>query len=73
VLPSAPAMSESLRLVVEVDPDAEPIRGTVRDADGNSHAFVGWIALIGVLDDLRAAGALPCADEPVGADLRSGL
>jgi hypothetical protein len=66
-------MSAALRLVLDVEPDAEPIRGTVRDADGAERAFVGWLALVGVLDELRGTGALLCSHEPLGADLRGGL
>ena len=44
-----------LRLVLEVERDADPIRGTVAETDGPARAYVGWLALIGALDDLRGA------------------
>jgi hypothetical protein len=47
--------SHVLRLVLEVERDADPIRGTVADDDGPARAYVGWLALMGALDDLRGA------------------
>jgi hypothetical protein len=45
-----------LRLVLEVERDADPIRGTVAEAQGSARPYVGWVALIGALDELRGAG-----------------
>jgi hypothetical protein len=47
--------SDVLRLVLEVERDADPIRGTVADPGGPARAYVGWLALMGALDDLRGA------------------
>jgi hypothetical protein len=46
-------LSDSTRLVVEVDSHTDPIRGTVTDDDGNRSAFVGWVALISALEERR--------------------
>jgi hypothetical protein len=48
----------SSRLVVEVEADADPIRGTVTDEQGNSSAFVGWVALISALEERRGTPSL---------------
>jgi hypothetical protein len=47
--------SEVLRLVLEVERDVDPIRGTVADPHGPARPYVGWVALIGALDELRGA------------------
>ena len=46
------------RLVVEVEADADPIRGTVTDEHGNASAFVGWVALISALEERRGTPSL---------------
>jgi len=48
----------SSRLVVEVEADADPIRGTVTDEQGNASAFVGWVALISALEERRGTPSL---------------
>lgn len=55
--------STMLRLVLEVERDADPIRGSVAHPGGEARAYVGWLALIGALDRLRAASA---QEEPCG-------
>jgi hypothetical protein len=47
--------SDVLRLVLEVERDADPIRGTVADPEGPARVYVGWLALMGALDELRGA------------------
>jgi hypothetical protein len=47
--------SDVLRLVLEVERDVDPIRGTVADPHGPARPYVGWVALIGALDELRGA------------------
>jgi hypothetical protein len=56
--------SDVLRLVLEVERDVDPIRGTVAETSGPARAYVGWVALIGALDELRSAPATeePCSD-----------
>jgi hypothetical protein len=55
--------SDVLRLVLEVEREVDPIRGTVADARGPARPYVGWVALIGALDELRNA---PGTEEPCG-------
>jgi hypothetical protein len=50
-------MTDSLRLMLEVERDADPIRGTLTDPEGHERPYVGWVALISALDELRAATA----------------
>ncbi|MFL5831420.1 MAG: hypothetical protein ACJ76X_16005 [Solirubrobacteraceae bacterium] len=46
-------MTVPLRLIVEVDPELEPIRGTVTGPDGRARVYLGWLALIDALEDWR--------------------
>ena len=55
--------SDMLRVVLEVERDTDPIRGTVADPSGPARAYVGWLALMGALDELRGAAD---EEEPVG-------
>jgi hypothetical protein len=50
-------ISDSRRLVVNVDSHTDPIRGTVTDDDGNRSPFVGWVALISALEERRGPEA----------------
>jgi hypothetical protein len=58
--------SHSMRLVLDLDPQAEPIRGTVADPGGHTRAYVGRLALISALDELRGASTneQPCPAPP---------
>jgi hypothetical protein len=38
-------MQRRLRLTLELDPDSEPIRGTVTD-QGAQRSFTGWMQLV---------------------------
>jgi hypothetical protein len=42
-----------VRIELDLVPDAEPIRGRVRDAGGVDHAFVGWLELVEILERAR--------------------
>jgi len=44
---------ESLRLVVDLIPDSEPIAGRVLDAAGAVHEFCGWIEFAQAVDLVR--------------------
>jgi hypothetical protein len=59
-------MSETLRLVLEVNRESEPIRGTVTDPDGHRRECLGWLALIETVDRWRRVGAEEeqCPDSP---------
>lgn len=41
------------RLWMEVDLDANPIRGTLRTPDGPPSSFTGWLGLTTALDGMR--------------------
>jgi hypothetical protein len=44
-------------LRLDVDPDAEPIRGLLTAGDGHAHAFVGWLGLAAEIErTLRGDG-----------------
>ncbi|MCP3804462.1 hypothetical protein NLX83_34860 [Allokutzneria sp. A3M-2-11 16] len=49
--------SQTLRLQLDLMKDAEPIKGSVRDAAGTAHPFTGWLELVQTLERLRADGA----------------
>jgi hypothetical protein len=39
--------------MLELETASEPIRGTVSDGAGHERAYVGWLALIEALEELR--------------------
>ncbi|HEX6356656.1 MAG TPA: hypothetical protein VF106_27160 [Actinophytocola sp.] len=45
--------SGMLRVELDLVPDAEPIQGRARGADGVGHAFAGWLELVEFLDRAR--------------------
>ena len=42
--------------ILEMDGEAGPIRGSVRDSEGRELRFSSWIALLAALQELRDAG-----------------
>jgi hypothetical protein len=42
----------ALRLVVEVG-EEDPVRGTITGPAGDSRSYVGWLALIGAVEEMR--------------------
>jgi len=42
----------ALRLVVEVGYE-EPVRGTITGPAGDRRSYVGWLALIGAVEEMR--------------------
>jgi hypothetical protein len=48
-------MTQRLRLVLELERDSEPIRGTLTGPGGEHRAYVGWLALIEALDQWHRA------------------
>lgn len=46
-----------LRLTLELEPDADPIAGVIRDDTGSSHPFVGWLGLAVALQECFEAAA----------------
>jgi hypothetical protein len=57
---------DALRLVIELEPGAKPIHGTVTDGGGQVREYVGWLALISALEELshRAPEKDPCGVSP---------
>ena len=53
--------TERRTLTLEVEPGTEPIVGRVREPDGASREFVGWLGLATVLG--RVIGPLPSGPE----------
>jgi hypothetical protein len=52
----------TIRVVIELDPAAEPISGMLTQDDGQTMAFHGWLALTEALEASRhAAPGLPDA------------
>lgn len=51
-------MSKPVRLQLELDPGSEPIRGAVTGPDGQQHAYMGWLALIELLEEWRRCARL---------------
>jgi hypothetical protein len=52
----------SVRVTLELDVGSQPIRGTIADPWGGEHECIGWLALIGALEELRAECAERCAE-----------
>ncbi len=46
-----------VRLVVEVDPSAEPVAGVIRRDGRDAEAFAGWMALTQAIDLLLKESA----------------
>jgi hypothetical protein len=40
---------------IEVDPASDPIRGLVRDRNGETHDFYGWLQFMAAVDRARSA------------------
>lgn len=57
-----------VHLDVAVDPDSEPIRGTLDDGRGATIEFSGWLELMSAFDTARAraSGAASRTDPPAG-------
>lgn len=39
------AATDRIRVILDVEPDADPITGVAMGSDGTSRAFCGWTAL----------------------------
>jgi len=50
------APPDRVHVDLELDVNAEPIRGAVRVGSAPAREFSGWIALISALESLRAEG-----------------
>lgn len=42
--------SSAVRLIVELDPDTEPVAGLVRRGGREAEVFIGWMALIRAIE-----------------------
>jgi hypothetical protein len=47
-------MSERRRLIIELDPSADPVQGSIGDVDGSAESFSGYVQLIAALEGFRA-------------------
>ena len=56
--------SPSKRVLIEIDPSAEPIAGVLRHGAGPARSFSGWLELVALLESERqlAAAANPPLD-----------
>lgn len=43
-----------IRVVIDIDATAQPIRATLAGPDGTPREYVGWLALIAALEALSA-------------------
>ena len=53
-----------VRVELTLVPDAAPIQGWARSADGVVHAFSGWLELLEVLDRARINGPAHASAQP---------
>jgi hypothetical protein len=47
-------MSERRQLIIELDADADPVRGSIGPSDGSAEPFSGYVQLIAALEGYRA-------------------
>jgi hypothetical protein len=68
------ASRELIRVIVELEPASEPIRGSVRTDETGERGFDGWIQLTAALEDARAASASPPppGGQLGGSEVRAG-
>jgi hypothetical protein len=52
-----------LQVELALLPEADPIRGWVRTADGAETAFSGWLELMQLIDGARSAGRARTEDQ----------
>jgi hypothetical protein len=60
------------RFMLELDPDSEPIVGSLRDAEGRTYDFVGWLGFSSALgqalsppaEAAPASGGSPLRPDP---------
>jgi hypothetical protein len=52
-----------VQVTLDIEPDSEPICGSLSDRDGASQAFSGWIELVSLLQDAATTRASQ-ADRP---------
>jgi hypothetical protein len=50
-------------LTVELDIEGKDVRGLARDTDGRELPFVGWLGLVGAVDQLREPAEAPEEEE----------
>lgn len=60
-MPSSPS---SRVLVLRIEPQAEPIAGTLSDEAGEAHPFRGWIGLARALERVLGDGPSAAAEDP---------
>jgi hypothetical protein len=47
--------SQAVRVVLDLDPNSEPIRGSLSASDQDSRPFFGWLELASAVEAARAA------------------
>lgn len=47
-------MSERRQLIIELDPGADPVQGSIGPSDGTTEPFSGYVQLIAALEGYRA-------------------
>jgi hypothetical protein len=59
-------------LILELDPDSEPIEGSLRNAEGQSFEFIGWLGFSSALGKALAAGSPAASVSHGGQDTSAG-
>jgi hypothetical protein len=49
--------SRQIRVVLDIEPDGEPIRGSLSAVDHDSRPFFGWLELVGAVEAARRPAA----------------
>jgi hypothetical protein len=49
---------QQVRVVLDLDPNSEPIRGSLSATDQDSRPFFGWLELAGAVEAARAEAAV---------------
>jgi hypothetical protein len=60
--------SRPVRVVLDIDPDGEPIRGFLSALDQDQRPFFGWLELVGAVEAARR----PPATDTIGGAPRFG-
>jgi hypothetical protein len=60
----------SIRVVLELDADTDPLQGRLCAPDQPVRPFTGWLALAEAITATQAAARAPGGDTPVGAPAR---
>ena len=64
-------MPDTIHLVIELEPDREPIAGVLRSRDVPTRAFDGWLELASAIEDARHCAAPAARGTPPEPNLAS--